>query len=165
MSFCGYFCSLDNLGLKEYNASVITKRGACTVKINILHMIDGAKAARGIAVIIDVFRAFSTEAYLADAGARRIIPLGDIDASFEYKRAYPDTILCGEREGIMIEGFDYGNSPSAFEGKDLTGKTVVHNTSAGTQGIVNASGADEIIGGSLVCARPIAQYIKDKAPD
>ena len=43
---------------------------------------------------------------------------------------------------------------------DIKGKTVVHTTSAGTQGIANAVGADEIIGGSLVTAHAVAEYIK-----
>ena len=65
----------------------------------------------------------------------------------------------------MIEGFDYGNSPSQLEHVDLTGKTVVHTTSAGTQGIANAIHADEIIGGSLLTARAIANYIRRKNPE
>ena len=42
----------------------------------------------------------------------------------------------------------------------ITGKTVVHTTSAGTQGIANATGADEILTGSLVNAAAIAEYIR-----
>ena len=34
------------------------------IKIKILHLIDGAKQAEGLTVIIDVFRAFSLECYL-----------------------------------------------------------------------------------------------------
>ena len=36
------------------------------MKINILHLIEGAKKAEGLTVIIDVFRAFSLECYLYD---------------------------------------------------------------------------------------------------
>ena len=59
----------------------------------------------------------------------------------------------------MCEGFDFGNSPSQIGDADLSGKTVVHTTSAGTQGIANAVGADEILGASLVNARATAEYI------
>lgn len=132
--------------------------------IRILHMVEGAKAARGLTVIIDVFRAFTVETYLMRNHAQKIIPVGDVATAFAYQKAHPGTILCGEREGVMIPGFDFGNSPSQLEHADLTGKTVVHTTSAGTQGIANAVHADEIITGSLVNARAVAEYIKRKDP-
>jgi len=37
--------------------------------IKILHMIDGAKEAKGLAAIIDVFRAFSFECYVMSNNA------------------------------------------------------------------------------------------------
>jgi len=135
------------------------------MNIQILHMVEGAKQAKGIAVIIDVFRAFTVETYLMRGNAEKIIPVGDVEVAFQYKKAHPNTILCGERNGVMIEGFQYGNSPSQLEHADLTGLTVVHTTSAGTQGIANAHSADEILTGSLVNARAIAEYIKKKNPE
>lgn len=134
------------------------------MEVQILHLLEGARQAKGLTVIIDVFRAFTVEAYLMRNHAKKIIPVGDVQTAFDYRAKHPDAILCGERKGIIIDGFDYGNSPSQVEHVDLTGKTVIHTTSAGTQGIVNASGADEIIGGSLVAAKAIARYIKAKNP-
>ena len=120
------------------------------MEIQILHLIEGARAARGTAVVIDVFRAFTVEAYLAQNGAAHIIPVGDKAIAYAYKEVHPDAILVGERQGKILPGFDYGNSPSQLEHADLTGKTVIHTTSAGTQGIANAIHADEILTGSLV---------------
>ena len=134
------------------------------MEIEILHFVEGAKKAKGTTVIIDVFRAFSFETYATCNNAAKIIPIGEIETAFEFKKADPNVILCGERKGIKVEGFDYGNSPAQIEGADFTGKTVIHTTSAGTQGIVNATGADEIIGGNLVCAKAIADYIKYTRP-
>lgn len=133
--------------------------------VQILHLVEGAKAARGTTVIIDVFRAFTVEAYLARNHAARIIPVGDVQIAFDYQKEHPDAILCGERKGIIIDGFDFGNSPSQVENVDFTGKTVIHTTSAGTQGIVNAAGATEILAGSLVSAKAIADYIKHTKPE
>ena len=100
------------------------------MNIQILHMVEGAKAARGLTVIIDVFRAFTVETYLMRNNAHRIYPVGDTATAFACKAADPEnTLLCGERNGIMVEGFDFGNSPSQLEHVDLTGKTVVHTTS------------------------------------
>ncbi len=135
------------------------------MEIMILNLIEGAKAAKGLTVIIDVFRAFTVEAYLAKNNAKRIIPVSKVDFAFEYRKNNIDAVLCGERDGVIIDGFDYGNSPSQVENVDFTGKTVIHTTSAGTQGIANAVNADEIIGGSLVNAKAIAKYIKQKKPE
>ena len=136
------------------------------MNIQILHMVPGARAATGLTVIIDVFRAFTVETYLMRNNAQRIYPVGDVQIAFDYKAAHPDTaVLCGERKGIMIEGFDFGNSPSQLDGVDLTGKFAVHTTSAGTQGIANAVNADEVIGGSLVNAAAIAEYIRRRDPE
>ena len=130
------------------------------MNIKILHMIEGAKQATGIAVIIDVFRAFTVEAYLMNNGASKIIPVGDVKFAYDYKENYPDAILIGERQGRILPGFDYGNSPSQLENIFFHNKAIVHTTSAGTQGIANAKNAKEILTGSLVNAKAISEYIK-----
>ncbi|MEE4310342.1 MAG: 2-phosphosulfolactate phosphatase [candidate division KSB1 bacterium] len=132
--------------------------------IKILKLIEGAQAAQGLTVIIDVFRAFTTACYAFAGGADRIIPVGDIDVAYQLKEAHPEYILMGERGGKMQPGFDYGNSPSIIAKEELTGKTLIHTTSAGTQGIVNATGANEIISGSFVNAGAIVRYIQQKQP-
>lgn len=132
------------------------------MNINILQMIQGAREATGITVIIDVFRAFTVEAYLINNGVKKLIPVGDKKLAYDYKKEHDDCILIGERRGIMLEGFDYGNSPSQIENIDFSGKTVIHTTSSGTQGISNAKNAKEILTGSLVNAKAIAEYIKRK---
>ena len=135
------------------------------MKINIYQMIEGAKAARGLTVIIDVFRAFTVEAYLLAKGADAVIPIGDADLAYKMKEENPDMLLAGERHGAILPGFDIGNSPAQVEETEVLGKTVIHTTSAGTQGIANASGADEILGGSLVNARATAEYIRQSGAD
>ncbi len=129
------------------------------MNIKILHNVEGAKEATGVAVIIDVFRAFTVEAYLMNNGAKKLIPVGDQELAYAYKKNDPNVILIGERHGKILPGFDYGNSPSQIENVRFDGKTVVHTTSAGTQGIANASKADVILTGSLVNAKAIANYI------
>ena len=69
-------------------------------------------------------------------------------------------LLVGERHGKILPGFDCGNSPSQLVSLDAVGKTVIHTTSAGTQGIANAKNADEILGCSLLTAKATAEYIK-----
>ena len=136
----------------------------CESKIKILHLIEGAKQAEGLTVIIDVFRAFSLECYLYDMGVKEIRPVGTIEDAFSLRNTIADSVLVGERGGEKCEGFDYGNSPSTVVPQNVMGKTVIHTTSAGTQGIVNATGASEIITGSLVNAKAVAKYIMEKRP-
>ena len=130
------------------------------MQIQILQQLEGAKKAKGIAVIIDVFRAFTTECFFIANGAKQLFAVGEQNIAYTLKKQHPDYILAGERNEIMLEGFDYGNSPANIEHIDFTGKTVVHTTSAGTQGIANACYADEILTGSFVNALAISKYIK-----
>ena len=135
------------------------------MNIEILQLLDGAKKAQGLTVIIDVFRAFSTACYAFDAGIQRIYPVGDLEKAYQLKQDNPDYILVGERNEQKPEGFDFGNSPSQLLEADLNGKTMVHTTSSGTQGIANATGASEIVTGSFVNAGAIIRYIRKQNPE
>lgn len=130
------------------------------MNIKILDLVKGAKRATGVAVIIDVFNAFSVEAYISNNNAKTIIPIGDEKVAYQLKETDPNLILVGERHGRILPGFDYPNSPTSVENVDFSGKTIIHTTSAGTQGISNATNADIILTGSLVNAKAIAEYIK-----
>ena len=134
------------------------------MEIKILQLLDGAKNARGLTVIIDVFRAFSTACYAVDSGALKIIPIGDIGQAYQLKEQSPDFVLIGERNEQKPPGFDFGNSPTQLLTANLFGKTIAHTTSSGTQGIANAKNADEIITGSFVNAGAIVNYIRQKQP-
>lgn len=134
------------------------------MKISILQLIEGAQKATGLTVIIDVFRAFSLECYLYAKGAELIIPVSDLSEAFKIKDENPDFVLIGERNEQKVEGFQYGNSPKEVQGADFTGKTIIHTTSAGTQGIIHATKADEILTGSFVNAGAIIRYIQRENP-
>jgi len=135
------------------------------MQVDIFHFTDGARSARGLSVIIDVFRAFSLACYVMDRGAERIIPVGDIERAYRLKDENPDFILMGERNEQIMPGFDYGNSPQQVLAADFTGKTIVHTTSAGTQGMVNAVSATGILTGSFVNAAAIVKYIRMQDPE
>lgn len=124
-----------------------------------IKIVNDAKMATGLAVVIDVFRAFTVEPYLINNGAKKLIPVGDMQIAYDYKKKDNNCILIGERNGIILPGFDYGNSPSQIENIDFSGKTIIHTTSCGTQGIVKSINAKEIITGSLVNAKAITRYI------
>lgn len=134
------------------------------MEINIVEFVEGAQKAEGMAVIIDVFRAFSVACYAFDAGAVRIIATAGPEEAFRVKEKYRNSILVGERAEKKIEGFDFGNSPTEMIKTDLRGKTVIHTTTAGTCGLLNASDADTVITGSLVNSAAIIRYIKSVNP-
>lgn len=134
------------------------------MKIEILHLVEGAKKAYGLAVVIDVFRAFSLACYIMDRGAETIIPVGNIDIAYQLKKENPEYLLVGERNEKIMPGFDFGNSPYQVKKAPLQGKTIVHTTSAGTQGLVNTINAEETITGSFVNADAIIRYIQKKKP-
>ena len=134
------------------------------MKIEILEFVEGAILARGVAVIIDVFRAFSVTCYATDAGANTLIATGSVANALQLKKMYSNAVLAGERDERKIEGFDFGNSPTEIIQADLHGKTFIHTTTAGTQGLVNATKADVVLTGSFVNASAVAKYIKTLKP-
>ena len=135
------------------------------MEIRRLSTVTGAREARGLAVIIDVFRAFTSAAHVMANGAERIVPVLTVEESFRLKELHPDWLQIGEEGGIRVEGFDYGNSPHEVSTTDFTGHTVIQRTGAGTNGVVNARGADETILGSFVMAGAIARYIRRTKPE
>ncbi len=134
------------------------------MKIEILQLLEGARQAEGLTVIIDVFRAFSTACYASARGAGPIYPAGAIEDAFRLKREMPDAILVGERNERPPDGFDFGNSPFHIYNADIKNRPMVHTTSSGTQGIVNAVNAGEILTGSFVNAGAIVRYIRLQNP-
>jgi len=135
------------------------------MEISILHLLDGARKAKGLTVVIDVFRAFSTASYVFHNGAEKIHPVGSIETAHQLKDLHPGWILMGEKDEQTIPGFNYGNSPTAVKDIDFSGKTIVQRTSAGTQGLVNATGADTLLTGSFVNAGAIVRYIRKVEPE
>ena len=134
-------------------------------RIRLLSLVDGARKATGLTVVIDVFRAFSLEAYLYAKGAEEIVPVMTVEEAFAIKRANPGVILVGERGGVKCEGFDFGNSPSQLDGVDVSGKRIVHTTSAGTRGLLSVSGETELLTAAFVNARAVAEYIERSGAD
>lgn len=135
------------------------------MKIEVIKSLNDASKATGLAVVIDVFRAFTTEAFLFANGVDKIIPVLDLEEAYKLKSENPDYILIGERGGLKPEGFDFGNSPTEILNEDFSGKTIVHTTSNGTKGLLNASNADEVLMGSFVIADSIVKYIKNHNPE
>ena len=135
------------------------------MNVRVTSFLDGARRATGSAVIVDVFRAFTTAAFCVAAGAREIVLVSDHEQALALKRDDPSLFLTGEIDGRPIAGFDVGNSPSAIEQLDLTGRRVVQRTSSGTQGVTAASRADRIVLGSFVIAEATVRLLRRAGDD
>jgi len=101
------------------------------MNIEILHLTAGAAQAKGITVIIDVFRAYTTECWAFYKGVERIYPVPEVEDALFLKAENPGWLLAGERHSKKMPGFDFGNSPYQVSLQDLRGKTLVQSTSAG----------------------------------
>ncbi len=128
-------------------------------QIRILDGISGAARATGLAVIIDVFRAFTVTPWLFHQGAARVIPVATEAQARAEKWDDPTVLLAGERNGRRLAGFDLGNSPAEVAQTSLSGKTVIQRTSAGTQGLMAATGADRVLTASFVNAAAVTGTI------
>ncbi len=135
------------------------------MEIRILELLQGAEKAEGIAVIIDVFRAFTLEPFVLFNHADTLWAVEHTDTAYRMREEHPEMILIGERHGRKLDGFDYGNSPASVCGIDFSGRCVVHTTSAGTKGLSAADGADMIYAASLVTAGATADCIRRRDPD
>jgi 2-phosphosulfolactate phosphatase len=135
------------------------------VQIEVVDYVAGAAHARGIALVIDVFRAFTVAPHAVAAGASRVLPVAASEDALALRAALPDALLVGERHARRLPGFDAGNSPTEILAIGVAGRPVVHTTHAGTQGLVNASGADEVLTASLVNVSALARYVKARNPE
>jgi 2-phosphosulfolactate phosphatase len=109
-----------------------------------------------VVVVIDVLRAFTTVPWLFERGAGRVLavdtPARALTLRDELTAAGTAVVLAGEEGGRRLEGFDLGNSPTEIGPLDLAGATVVHRTSAGTQGLLRCASSRRLFAASFVNA-------------
>ncbi len=103
-------------------------------------------------VVIDVLRATTTIAQAMASGAAKVIPCLEVEEALAQaeKLGRENVILGGERGGLLIEGFDLGNSPRSYTNEAVGGRTVVFTTTNGTAALLHCRQADKIVLGSLV---------------
>lgn len=136
------------------------------MEIRLDSLVEGAKKAQGTAIIVDVFRAFTTAAIAFDRGAESIILVAEVEEALELRHQHGgDLIIMGEVDGKRPDGFDYGNSPHEISQAKVAGKTIVQSTRAGTVGVAAATNAETIYLGSLVTAAATAEAVRRDKPD
>ena len=126
-------------------------------------LLSGAYQVRGVAVVIDVFRAFTSAAFMSHLGVEQITLVSQAEEVLQLKEA-EGYLAVGEVDGKMPSGFDLGNSPYRIlqAGRALfAGRRVAQRTTAGTRGAVAATHrTNQVILGSYVMAGAIARYLQ-----
>ncbi|HEX4131941.1 MAG TPA: 2-phosphosulfolactate phosphatase [Pirellulales bacterium] len=125
---------------------------------------DGALAGATV-VVIDCLRATTTIAYALAAGAREVIPCLEVDEARQRAAAFGkgEALLGGERQGVRIEGFDLGNSPTEYTPAAVGGRTIVFTTTNGTRAMMRCRGAKHVLLGSLVNRAAVAEALRGEA--
>jgi 2-phosphosulfolactate phosphatase len=134
------------------------------MEIRLASLLRGAQEAEGTTVIIDVFRAFTTAAVAFDRGATHIVLVAEVDEALDLRRRGIGHLCMGEVDGKRPAGFDFGNSPYEVSQVDLTGKTLIQSTRAGTVGASAAAAAETLYVASFVIASATVNAILASAP-
>lgn len=121
----------------------------------LLHLYD---IRESIVVVIDIFRATSSICYGIENGAEAIIPVATVESCESYRGS--DFLLAAERNGEVVSGFDFGNSPFAYAAEKVCGKTVVLTTTNGTHAINESREAKKIVIGSFLNLTALCNWLK-----
>ncbi|WP_062441728.1 2-phosphosulfolactate phosphatase [Herbidospora daliensis] len=114
-----------------------------------------------VAVVVDVMRAFTVAAWAFARGAEKIVLAGTLDEALALKAANPGWLAL--KDGPAAPGFDLVNSPGLLRSADLTGRTVVQKTTAGTVGVLAVRDAPLVLCASFVVAEATARLLRGRA--
>ena len=111
-----------------------------------------------IIVVIDVLRATSAICAAFDNGVTGLIPVSTIEEAREYQaKGY---LVGAERQGQIVEGFDFGNSPFSYMLPELKGQTVVLSTTNGTKSINIAKESGQVVIGSFLNLDVLCEWLE-----
>jgi len=116
-----------------------------------------------VIVIVDILRATTAICTAFHYGVDKIIPVAELEEVYRYKQN--DYLIAGERDGNLIEGADFGNSPFNFMDDRVKGKTIVLTTTNGTQAVEMAKCCSEIWIGSFINLNAICNKLIEKNKD
>ena len=114
------------------------------------------------AIVIDVVRATSCIVEAMANGAAAVLPAVSIEEAVRLRDslAGDEVLLCGERHGLRIDGFDLGNSPAEFSYEAVAGKHLVMTTTNGTKALAAAEGAQRILPASFLNLGAVADAVR-----
>jgi 2-phosphosulfolactate phosphatase len=110
-----------------------------------------------IVVVVDILRATSAIVTAFMNGVERIIPVATLEEANDYKnRGY---LVAAERDGIVRDFADFGNSPSNFTREKVKGRQIVYSTTNGTQTIMMASHCYQVMIGAYLNHKALVDHI------
>ncbi|QDT64964.1 2-phosphosulfolactate phosphatase [Calycomorphotria hydatis] len=110
-----------------------------------------------VVIVIDALRASTTICTALANGAERVIACLSVDEAIGRADGIsPKPLLGGERKGVLIDGFDLGNSPLEYERSVVEGRTVVFTTTNGTKAMLHAAAAHAVLVGAAVNLEAVA---------
>lgn len=118
-----------------------------------------------IVVIIDIFRATSSICYGIENGAEAIIPVAEVAECAAYREKGSEFLLAAERNGEVVEGFDFGNSPFSYTPEKVGGKTVVLTTTNGTHALHLSRAAKKVVIGSFLNLTALSAWLGNQQED
>jgi len=110
-----------------------------------------------VVVVIDIFRASSSIVYGLENGAIEIIPVKTLEECLSFGRE--NFLLAAERDGKVMPGFDFGNSPFSYTREMVEGKRIVLTTTNGTHAIDLAKDAYKVLIGSFFNQKAICDKL------
>lgn len=127
-------------------------------------LIDLYAIENSIVVVIDILRATSSIVYGIDNGAQAIIPVAQVEECMSY--AGKGYLLAAERNGEVVEGYDFGNSPFSYTAEKVAGKTIVLTTTNGTKALHLArKRASVVVIGSFLNLQALCEWLKTQEKD
>jgi len=127
-------------------------------------LIDLYAIENSIVVVIDILRATSSIVYGIDNGAAAIIPVAQVEDCLNY--ADKGYLLAAERNGEVVEGYNFGNSPFSYTADKVAGKTVVLTTTNGTKALHLArSRASQVVIGAFLNLQALCDWLKTQDKD
>ena len=112
-------------------------------------------------VVIDVLRASTTIVHAMAAGAREVIPCVGVEEARRIAADFSpgEAVLGGERNGLRIDGFDLGNSPSEYTAQTVEGRALVFTTTNGTRAMAVCRQAARVLIGAFVNAGAVCDRL------
>ncbi len=129
--------------------------------------VTDAKIRGRVAVVIDVLRASTSICTAIQNGCREIVPVGSTGdaAAMRANLDKGKVLLCGEREGLKVEGFDLGNSPSEYSEEIVREKVLIFASTNGSRAILKCAAAAQAMVGGFVNLSIVAATILNAQKD
>ena len=110
-------------------------------------------------VVVDVLRASSTILTALINGAKEIIPAESVSVAARISKGLGNSILCGERNGKVIEGFKLGNSPFEYTQEKVKSKSLIFSTTNGTVAIAKSKFAKSCVIASFLNLSAVIKHL------